>query len=347
MPEEVAPRSFTLSTMADEEFNPERSSWVEKVGESPQVYYFHNFLTDAERQHMIEIAAPQMRRSQVVGTRGGSVVDDIRTSYGMFIRRKFDPVIDRIEKRISLFTHIPVSHQEDIQVLRYTRGQKYGAHYDSAYSKDDVGPKFRLATFYMYLSDVEEGGETAFPEGSKWTDPSLGAKLDPSFSECAKGHVAARPKANDAVLFYSFFANGTMDMASMHTGCPVVKGIKWGAPVWIHVDEFRPEELIHTVRNPVPQFPGVCEDNTPDCAKYKAQGECERENSWALSACKKTCKTCEACKGPRDYACLNRNRRAESYLEIDREEMRWLGVNLWQEDPEEETDPSLDPSPEL
>ena len=27
----------------------------------------------------------------------------------------------------------------------------------------------------------------------------------------------------------------------MHTGCPVIKGIKWGAPVWIHVDEFFPE----------------------------------------------------------------------------------------------------------
>ena len=26
----------------------------------------------------------------------------------------------------------------------------------------------------------------------------------------------------------------TMDPASFHTGCPVIKGIKWGAPVWIH-----------------------------------------------------------------------------------------------------------------
>ncbi len=41
-----------------------------------------------------------------------------------------------------------------------------------------------------------------------------------------------------AVLFYSFHANGTMDPASMHTGCPVIKGIKWAAPIWIHVDEY-------------------------------------------------------------------------------------------------------------
>ena len=44
----------------------------------------------------------------------------------MFIRRFHDPIIAAIERRISMFTHIPVEHQEDIQVLRYSKGQKYG-----------------------------------------------------------------------------------------------------------------------------------------------------------------------------------------------------------------------------
>ncbi len=118
------------------------------------------------------------------------------------------------------------------QVLRYAHGQTYGAHYDSGDKSTEPGPKWRLATFLMYLSDVEEGGETAFPHNSVWYDPETPKKMG-AVSECARGHVAAKPKAGDAVLFYSFYPNNTMDPASMHTGCPVIKGIKWAAPVWV------------------------------------------------------------------------------------------------------------------
>ncbi len=37
-----------------------------------------------------------------------------------------------------------------------------------------------------YLSDVEEGGETAFPENSVWFDTEMGARADSTFSDCAK-----------------------------------------------------------------------------------------------------------------------------------------------------------------
>lgn len=47
-------------------------------------------------------------------------------SYGMFIRRLLDPTIEAIERKISMATRLPISHQEDMQVLRYTKGQKYG-----------------------------------------------------------------------------------------------------------------------------------------------------------------------------------------------------------------------------
>lgn len=95
----------------------------------------------------------------------------------------------------------------------------------------------------LYLADVTKGGETAFPEGSKWLTPDLESRMGP-FSDCAAGHVAFRPKAGDALLFYSIKPDGTHDPASLHTGCPVVDGVKWTATVWVHSQPYRPEGFV-------------------------------------------------------------------------------------------------------
>ncbi|CAG7884959.1 unnamed protein product, partial [Brassica rapa] len=55
-------------------------------------------------------------------------------------------------------------HGEGLQVLHYEEGQKYEPHYD--YFVDEFNTKNggqRMATMLMYLTDVEEGGETVFP----------------------------------------------------------------------------------------------------------------------------------------------------------------------------------------
>lgn len=53
---------------------------------------------------------------------------------------------------------------EDIQVLRYEPRQKYDPHYDYFTDKVNVARGgHRIATVLMYLSDVEKGGETVFP----------------------------------------------------------------------------------------------------------------------------------------------------------------------------------------
>lgn len=46
-----------------------------------------------------------------------------------------------------------------------------------------------------------------------------------------------------ALLFYSLDLDGGSDQASLHTGCPIIEGVKWTATKWIHTSPFRPESL--------------------------------------------------------------------------------------------------------
>lgn len=52
---------------------------------------------------------------------------------------------------------------------------------------------------------------------------------NPSYSTCGQQGVAVKPRAGDALLFYSQTPNGTLDTLSLHSGCPVVRGNKWSA----------------------------------------------------------------------------------------------------------------------
>lgn len=70
------------------------------------------------------------------------------------------------ELRISnLFIFLLPENGEAIQILRYEHGQKYEPHFDYFHDKanQELGGH-RVATVLMYLSDVEKGGETVFPD---------------------------------------------------------------------------------------------------------------------------------------------------------------------------------------
>lgn len=257
-----------------------------------------------------------MQRSTVVGENGTSVLDNIRTSYGMFLRRLQDSVVTRMEERIAHWTKLNVSHQEDTQILRYAVGQKYGAHYDSL---EDDSP--RTATVLVYLADTEEGGETAFPGGSSWVDPSLGEELGP-FSDCARGNVAAKPKKGDAILFHSLRPDGSSDPYALHTGCPVVRGSKWTATTWIHSKPFRPEQLEMEARPEPTPFPERCENLHERCAEWAAAGECQHNAGYMIGgggpmgACRLACGVCEHCASD-DIPCLSRNRERSGFLPLN------------------------------
>ncbi len=82
------------------------------------------------------------------------------------------------------------------------------------------GAKNRLATFFWYMTTVEEGGETGFPRAGGKPPVTDYAR------SCTEGLVV-HPKKGHATLFYSMLPSGEFDVYSLHGGCPVLKGRKW------------------------------------------------------------------------------------------------------------------------
>ncbi|XP_020576604.1 probable prolyl 4-hydroxylase 3 [Phalaenopsis equestris] len=212
--------------------------WVEVISWEPRAFIYHNFLSNEECNYLIELAKPNMEKSTVVDSATGHSKDSrVRTSSGTFLKRGRDKMIRSIEKRLSDFTFLPVENGEGLQVLHYEVGQKYESHYD--YFLDEFNTKNggqRIATVLMYLSDVEEGGETVFPS-AKINSSSLPWYNE--LSECGKGGLSVRPKMGDALLFWSMKPDATLDPYSLHGGCPVIRGNKWSSTKWFRVDEYK------------------------------------------------------------------------------------------------------------
>ncbi|CAH8274418.1 unnamed protein product [Arabidopsis lyrata] len=197
----------------------------------PRAIYFPNFATAEQCQAIIERAKVNLKPSALALRKGETAENTkgTRTSSGTFISASEDSTgaLDFVERKIARATMIPRSHGESFNILRYELGQKYDSHYD-VFNPTEYGPQSsqRIASFLLYLSDVEEGGETMFPfeNGS-----NMGTGYD--YKQCIG--LKVKPRKGDGLLFYSVFPNGTIDQTSLHGSCPVTKGEKWVATKWI------------------------------------------------------------------------------------------------------------------
>ncbi|PSC75580.1 putative prolyl 4-hydroxylase 4 [Micractinium conductrix] len=273
---------------------------VEVLHEDARIFLYHNFLSDEECDHIMKLAAPSLQRSGVVETGSGvQKVDKVRTSKGMFLRRGHDPIIADIEARIAKWTLMPVGNGEGLQVLKYEEGQEYEGHFDYFFHKEGTANGGnRYLTVLMYLNDVEEGGETCFP------NIPLEKENGPEFSDCARKVLAAKPKKGNAVLFHSIKPTGELERRSLHTACPVTKGEKWSAPKWVHVGHYaaggekpqRIEQVTQTGLN----YPD-CQDQSSSCKSWASSGECDKNPVFMLGTREKPGNCIKACGKCADF----------------------------------------------
>ena len=186
------------------------------------------FLKDHEIKRIKSLARPKLKASRVLKPGGQSAGEaSVRTSSTAFlVGFSFDPIATVVKHKAALVVGVPLSHVENIQVVRYTAGQYYGPHLDAMNlekSPQEAKKGQRVATVLVYLNDVDNGsGKTRFPK--------LGVEVS--------------PQRGKALYFRNTSDDGSIDTQSLHEGAPV-KGDdveKWAVNIWVRD---RPLPLTH------------------------------------------------------------------------------------------------------
>jgi len=198
---------------------------LEILSSDPWILRFDNFFTEEEAQGIID-AAGTFERSTDVGKKDDTghfakVTSTSRTSKNAWCHERCwgAPMVQQVMQRVEDLVGIPLDNSEHLQILEYEIGQFYRTHHDYIPNQNQMSCGPRILTWFMYLSDVDEGGATNFPR--------LGIKNEPKL-----GRVVFWPSVldEDPTL---------IDTRTYHEAQPVIKGRKYGANSWFHLYDFQ------------------------------------------------------------------------------------------------------------
>lgn len=187
-----------------------------KNKEQIKLKYIKNFLTDYECDHLINISKDKFNRSPVL-VNGENTYENSRTSTTHFYKKSEDQIIKLIEERVAGYTNKPINTLEPLQIVKYEVGQEFKPHYD--WFENKFAQKIndqRQYTIFAYLNDVEEGGETYFPN------------LD----------IKIKPKKGDAIFWENCENQNECHHLSYHQGIAPKKGVKYGLNIWTRFNPY-------------------------------------------------------------------------------------------------------------
>jgi len=155
-------------------------------------------------------------------------------------------------ERIQKATGLKLENGGKFQITSYPQGVGYKNHTDCIVNHSDKRDRF--ATILVYLRDVEQGGETKFPQ--------LG--------------INVKPRKGLALIWNSMNSHGECDPTSFHNAAKVIKGHKFIIQRWYYYHNFpalgkRPQEPMLPQRGT--HQPRV------SCDEYE-QGSCRWYDEW-------------------------------------------------------------------
>ncbi|KAL7853446.1 hypothetical protein AOLI_G00202900 [Acnodon oligacanthus] len=193
----------------------------EEEWDQPLILRYHDLLSISDIEVIKRLSRPKLDRATVSDPVAGKMVSMVRVSKSAWLSEDESPVVARANQRIAAITGLDMETAEELQVANYGIGGQYEPHYDSRLTNDSSFELRgeRIATVLVYMTDVEVGGATVFP--------NIGAAL--------------QPKRGSAVVWFNLLKSGEEDARTLHAACPVFVGNKWVANKWIHTrgQEFR------------------------------------------------------------------------------------------------------------
>ncbi|HEX6363033.1 MAG TPA: 2OG-Fe(II) oxygenase [Albitalea sp.] len=207
------------------DLTPRRLGMPKRHCDSPLVETIDDVYREEECEYMIALGEPYLLRSMTLHDERPELVESEvrRSSDHSFYTFQEDFALSWLQERMLVHLGVPLANAEPLVLLRYQPSEEYKPHRDylppsaPGNTRRPNEPGQRLHTVFSYLADVEEGGETEFPQ--------LGVRISPR-----RGRV---------VHFVNLLPDGEPDPRTLHAGLPVRAGTKWLATLWTRERRFR------------------------------------------------------------------------------------------------------------
>ncbi|XP_043713198.1 probable prolyl 4-hydroxylase 6 isoform X1 [Telopea speciosissima] len=255
----------------------------------PRVFLYRDFLFDEECDHLIYLANEKLERSLASDSDSReAVTSSLNSSSGMATDISRDDTVARIEDRISTWSFLPKENGKPLKVLHYgIEETKQADDHNDDKSRLAVDEPV-MATVVLYLSNVNQGGETTFPK-SKFKSSYL---RDSTWTDCAKTSFSVKPLKGNALLIFNLNPNTTPDVSSSYARCPVLEGEQWIATKSFHL------RATQKNKSSSESDSTDCTDEEENCSQWAAIGECQRNPVYMIGSpdyygsCRKSCKAC-------------------------------------------------------
>lgn len=198
-----------------------RNPMVSRI-DSPnlEIYGRHDFLSPEECAGLRALIDADARPSTLFS---GSANADYRTSHSCNLS-PWTPLVGTISDRICALMGLPPENGESLQGQRYAPGQEYKVHCDYFPVTASYWPAMlksggqRSWTAMIYLSPVESGGETHFPQCEFMVPPVEGMIL----------------------MWNNMDRDGAPNRFSLHAARPVESGTKYVITKWFRERRWTP-----------------------------------------------------------------------------------------------------------